>query len=399
MEAFYLIKPGEILLKQDNQREFIQKLIRQIKQRLDPIPCKIAEYPGRFFLSIDAQYSSLAEFVLSHCPGLNGFSLARHCGKTIDAILTAACATASDAIPSGVKTFKIETRRSDKSFPLGSYEMSAVAGEKILSEHPTLIVDVHDPELTITIEIRERAYVYGQTKKGPRGLPSGSSGKGLLLLSGGIDSPVAGYLMAKRGMSLEAIYFHAYPYTSREAQWKVERLAKRLTAWCGTLRLWVCPFTDIQVHIKKHAPEDSTTIMLRMAMMEAADTLAKKVKALALITGESLGQVASQTAQTMRTTQSPTDLPVFRPLVGVDKEDTIQHAKKIETFEISILPYEDCCVLFSPKHPLLRPDTHQQRVAYTGLALSGLIQNSLEQSEVFVYGYKDAMNELGQSFE
>jgi len=395
MESFFLIKPGEILLKRDNQKEFTQRLIRQIRNRMGTAPCSITEFPGRFFLSTDAVHEEKAVFVLSHCPGLNGFAKAFHGQKTVAAILGYVLETAKQGIGRGYRTFKIETRRSDKSFPLGSYEMSAKAGEYVLASCGELSVDVHNPDLVITIEIRERAYVYGKADSGVRGLPSGSSAKGLLLLSGGIDSPVAGYMMAKRGMALECVYFHAYPYTSNEAKEKVERLAKRLTAWAGALRLWVVPFTDVQLHIKKHAPADSNTIMLRMAMMEAAQRIASRSRASAIITGESLGQVASQTVENMRVTGSPSSLPLFRPLVGMDKEDTIERAKKIGTFDISILPYEDCCVLFSPRHPVLRPDFDEQTGVYASLGLTPLIEKAVEESERLRYGYADALEEFG----
>lgn len=392
MEVLFLIKPGEILLKKENQKEFTRRLVRQIYRRLGDVPCKIEEFPGRFFLFIDERHAARAEFVLSHCPGLNGFSRATICAKNTEAILAAAEAlTAANLPPEGSISFKVETRRSDKSFPLGSYEMSAKAGEYLLASFPRLRVDVHRPDFSVNIEIRERAYVYGRTTAGPRGLPCGASGKSLLLLSGGIDSPVAGYMMATRGASLDCVHFHAYPYTSAEAQKKVERLALRLAAWSGALHLWMLPFTEVQLAIKKRARENATTIMLRSAMMEAADKLARKVGATALVTGESLGQVASQTAENMAITQAPTNLPVFRPLVGFDKEATVSIAKAIDTFDLSIEPYEDCCVLFTPAHPLLKPSFAEQRAAYQALELSGLIEESLGKAERIVYSYKDVL--------
>ena len=395
MESLFLIKPGEILLKQDNQKEFTRRLAQQIRMRMGDAACAIEEYPGRFFLSVDEKFAGRAAFVLKHCPGLNGFSPATKCPKTVEAIEKAAAAVAEKAVLAGLRSFKVETRRSDKSFALGSYEMSAKAGETILARFPSLSVDVHNPDFVVNVEIRERAYVYGHTEPGPRGLPSGTSGKGLLLLSGGIDSPVAGYMMAKRGLAIECIYFHAYPYTSEEAQRKVEHLALRIAAWCGTLRLWVVPFTDVQMLIKQKAEVDSTTIMLRSAMMEAADMLAKKIRATSIITGESLGQVASQTAENIRITESPSNLPVFRPLIGIDKEETVSMAKKIETFEISILPYEDCCVLFSPKHPLLKPSMKEQTEAYASIGLGPLIEESIRKAEIFSYRYGDVLKDFG----
>lgn len=395
MESLFLIKPGEILLKQDNQREFVRRLKQQIHLRMGDIPHDIEESPGRFFLTVDDRHAGHAAFVLAHCPGINGYSQALKCPKKEENILQAALSLAGKAASCGLQKFKVETRRSDKSFPLGSYQMSAKAGETILAQFPSLAVDVHEPDFIVNIEIRERAYVYGHTEPGPRGLPTGASGKGLLLLSGGIDSPVAGYMMARRGLSLECVYFHAYPYTSDEARQKVEHLALKLAAWCGVVRLWVVPFTDVQVQIKKLAQEEASTIMLRTAMMEAADTIARKIHATAIITGESLGQVASQTAENMRITQGPTSLPVFRPLIGTDKEDTVTTAKRIGTYEISILPYEDCCVLFSPRHPLLKPAFEEQTEAYAGLGLYGLIEKAIADADIRSFRYGDVVKDFG----
>jgi tRNA uracil 4-sulfurtransferase len=395
MESLFLIKPGEILLKQGNQDEFTRGLIRQLKLRMGRTPCKVYENPGRFFLSLDAVDEAKAVFILDHCPGLNGFAKAISCSKTIEAVLSAAVEVAREGLGAGARTFKVETRRSDKSFPLGSYETSALAGERILDVLPALAVDVHSPDLVVNLEIREKAYAFGESQRGPRGLPTGSGGRALVLLSGGIDSPVAAFLMATRGLALDFVHFHSYPYTSIEAQRKVEKLARLVTAWCGKSRLWVLPFTEVQQAIKKDAAPEASTIMLRSAMMEAADRLAAKTGARAIVTGESLGQVASQTAENMRITQAPTSLPVLRPLVGLDKEDIVAYAKRIRTFETSILPYEDCCVLFSPKHPLLKPDFTTLVADYRALGLGDLIGSSLSDAEVYDYSYEDALAEFG----
>ncbi len=389
MDILYLIKPGEILLKKENQREFSRRLIQELKARLSPISVRIEEFPGRFFLFVDETKAERCEFVLSHCPGLNGFARTRLCLKNYAPILDAALAEASQRVAEGKRSFKVEVRRSDKSFPLGSYELAAKLGEEILNAEPSLRVDVHKPDFVVAIEIRERAYVYSQNIPGPRGLPTGSSAKLLLLLSGGIDSPVAGYMMALRGSPIECIHFHSYPYTSKEAQEKVEKLALALTAWCGHTRLWMLPFTDVQMAIKRSAPEETSTLMFRSAMMEAADILAERIGAKALVTGESLGQVASQTAEAMALTQSSLDIPVFRPLVGLDKEQTVGLATKIGTFELSTLPYEDCCVLFSPPHPLLKPDLKKGASLYGSLGLRPLIEESLRGAEKRSFNYKD----------
>ncbi|HOI23579.1 MAG: tRNA 4-thiouridine(8) synthase ThiI [Spirochaetia bacterium] len=389
MDILYLIKPGEILLKKENQREFSRRLIQELKARLSPISVRIEEFPGRFFLFVDETKAERCEFVLSHCPGLNGFARTRLCLKNYAPILDAALAEASQRAAEGKRSFKVEVRRSDKSFPLGSYELAAKLGEEILNAEPSLRVDVHKPDFVVAIEIRERAYVYSQNIPGPRGLPTGSSAKLLLLLSGGIDSPVAGYMMALRGSPIECIHFHSYPYTSKEAQEKVEKLALALTAWCGHTRLWMLPFTDVQMAIKRSAPEETSTLMFRSAMMEAAGILAERIGAKALVTGESLGQVASQTAEAMALTQSSLDIPVFRPLVGLDKEQTVGLATKIGTFELSTLPYEDCCVLFSPPHPLLKPDLKKGESLYGSLGLRPLIEESLRGAEKRSFNYKD----------
>jgi thiamine biosynthesis protein ThiI len=383
MEAFYLIKIGEILLKLGNRREFEERLRAQLRDRLSraSIPHRIEMYPGRFFASVPEEKAQETERILSRTPGVNGFARAIKAPKTVDAVLEAAVEVAKGRVASGLTRFKAETRRSDKSFPLGSFELSARIGDAVLEACPGTRVDLHRPEFTINSEIRERAYVFADPESGLRGLPTGSGGTGLLLLSGGIDSPVAGYMMARRGLSLEAVYFHAYPYTSVEAQDKVVSLAKILSEYTGRLTLWTVPFTETQLKIKKGSRQDLTTLMMRAAMMRTAHLLAQRIDANCLITGESLGQVASQTAENLRFAESFTDYPILRPLVGMDKEDTIKIAKTIGTFETSILPYEDCCVLFSPKHPMLRAKLGRERAAYEELGLEGLIMGALEKAE------------------
>ncbi len=395
MRTLFLIKPGEIELKLGNRREFIRRLKNQIHQRLSGFPHELEEYPGRFFLYVSHAHADTVRFILERCPGINGIAPAIKTEKTPPAIIEAVLQTARLEVERGSKTFKIEVRRSDKSFPLDTYGMSVAAGDAVMDNVAGLSVDVHQPDCIIMIEIRERAYIYSRTAPGPRGLPVGSQGKGLLLLSGGIDSPVAGYLIAKRGLALEAVYFHSYPYTSAEAQRKVERLAARLSIWTGGISLWIVPFTEVQQRIKKGNIEPANTLMLRMAMMQASDLIASRIGATALVTGESLGQVASQTAENMRLSQSPTTLPIFRPLVGIDKEDTIIMAKRIGTYEISILPYEDCCVLFSPKHPVLKPDFSSMRHNYASLSLEHAIAEAVAAAEYKTFSFTDALAEFG----
>jgi thiamine biosynthesis protein ThiI len=381
MDSVYLVKIGEILLKLGNRKEFEDKLKHDLARRLEGRAGRIEYFPGRIFIEAREGAEAEVEAVLSKTPGINGFARAWRVRKTPEAVFEAGLAIAAEAEAAGLRRFKAESRRSDKSFPLGSYELSRDIGAAVLAAHPGLEVDVHNPEFTISAEIRERAYIYGNAMKGLRGLPAGSQGRGLLLLSGGIDSPVAGYLMASRGLRLDAIYFHAYPYTSDEAKQKVIALARVVAGITGGLSLWVVPFTEAQMRIKQRAREDLTTLMMRAAMMEISTRLAERIGANSLVTGESLGQVASQTAENLRFTGSYTNLPVFRPLIGIDKEETIGLARKLGSYETSILPYEDCCVLFSPKHPLLRAELERERAAYAALELESLNEAALRAAE------------------
>lgn len=381
MEAFYLLKLGEINLKLGNKEEFESRLRGQLERKLKGIPHSIECYPGRYFLAVDEVDESVARLALSTTPGINGFARATKCRKSLEDILAASDAIARTEIARGKHRFKAETRRSDKSFQYGSYEVSSMIGEKITEQIAGTVVDVHSPEFTIHVEIRERVYVYGDTESGLRGLPVGSGGRGLLLLSGGIDSPVAGYLMAKRGLDLSAVYFHAYPFTSEEARKKVVDLASVLARYTAGLILRVVSFTEIQKVIKAKAPSNATTLMMRAAMMEVAHRLAIKISANCIVTGESLGQVASQTAENIRFTQNGTNLAVLRPLIGMDKEDTIMIARKLGTYTISILPFEDCCVLFSPKHPVLKADFEGSRSCYRALGLDSYIEEAIASTE------------------
>lgn len=395
MRTFFLIKPGEIELKLGNRREFVHRLKEQIQKRLHGIHFDLEEYPGRFFLSVEEKDTDFALFVLQHCPGVNGIAQAIKSEKRTERILKAAIEIASKEAARGARRFKVETRRSDKSFPLDSYGMSAAAGDAVTQALSSLSVDVHNPDFIIAIEIRERAYIYASTSPGPRGLPVGSQGKGVLLLSGGIDSPVAGYMMARRGLAIESVYFHTYPFTSEEAQKKVEQLARRIAIWTGGMHAWIVSFTEVQLKIKKGGREEANTLMLRMAMMKAADVIASRIKARAIVTGESLGQVASQTAENLRLSQSMTSLPVLRPLIGIDKEETIATARRIGTYTISILPYEDCCVLFSPKHPVLKPDFEDLRAYFSSLELESEILKAVDKAEEKFFSFGDALREYG----
>ncbi len=383
MDALYLIKIGEILLKLGNRKEFENRLREQLNRRFAAVGIdrRVEIFPGRYFVLVPEEKAALAEYVLSRTPGVNGYARAIKTEKTVDAVIAAALEVARGRVAQGRRSFKAESRRSDKSFPLGSFELSAEIGSKVLEAFPETHVDLNSPEFTIRAEIREKAYVYADPESGLRGLPVGSGGKGLLLLSGGIDSPVAGFMMARRGLDLDALYFHAYPYTSQEARDKVVSLARVLASYTGGMRLWIASFTETQMKIKKDGREDLTTLFMRMGMMRIADLLARRIRANSIVTGESLGQVASQTAENLRLTQSETSLPLFRPLIGMDKEDTIRMAKRIGSYEISILPYEDCCVLFSPEHPMIKAQFSRERAAYEELGLEELLRDCLDKIE------------------
>jgi thiamine biosynthesis protein ThiI len=383
----YLLKLGELTLKGGNREEFELKLRQNIRALLKGTGARVDMTKGRFFVRCPDGAEKATEEALDLVIGITGWAKARACAKTVEAVIAACVAEARALSDGGARSFKIEARRSDKSFPIDSYGIMREAGSAVLDAVPSLTVDVHNPDHVIDVEIRENAYVYGVEHPGRRGLPVGSSGRGMLLLSGGIDSPVAGYLMARRGMRIEAIYFHAYPYTSREAQEKVARLASIFGRYAMGVRLTTVPFTKAQLRIKEKAPEAWNTVLLRMAMMEAADRLARASRCKCLITGESVGQVASQTIENIACAESRATLPVLRPLVGTDKQDTVNIAKKIGTYETSILPYEDCCVIFSPKHPILKGDVGEATTLYESLELAPFIEEALRERSVERCGF------------
>ena len=381
MNNLYLIKIGEISLKKGNRARFEKQLRFNIKKKLNS-PSRITIQRGRFFLETDESDIRNIQYALSTTPGLTGFSRAVKVEKNIEAIKTAALKFAKELVikfPSS--TFKIESRRADKGFQYSSYEISSLLGEYLLDEIPSLKVDVHNPDWTISIEVRDLAYVYGAQERGTGGLPVGSAGKGMLLLSGGIDSPIAGYLMAKRGLRMDAVYFHAYPYTSDDALRKVKSLAEKIAPYLNGVSLFVVPFTDFQLLLKQKAREEEITLLMRAGMVKIAGMISKKRGNICLVTGESLSQVASQTVESINYTGSETDLTIFRPLIGMDKEDIIKIAKKIDTFETSILPFEDCCTIFSPKHPLVKPDREKLKDSFVRLEGEDLLKEAAEKAE------------------
>ena len=358
MKEIILCKYGEIVLKGANRGQFETALVKDMKYRLQSfgsfsvrnVQSTMTIEPLDDFADLDGAFEAACRVF-----GIAGVVRAAVAEKNMDSILE----TIKAYIPQflvGKKTFKVEAKRSDKAFPLSSPEISAQAGAAVLSACPRMRVNVREPDITVKVEVRDRAaYVHAGQFKGAGGLPVGTNGKGLLLLSGGIDSPVAGWMMAKRGVRLEALYFESMPYTSEQARQKVLDLAALVARWSGSMQVHIISLTDIQEKLVKACDEEYFTLLLRRYMMELSNRVAEKFSCEALITGESLGQVASQTMQALNVTNAMARYPVFRPLIGMDKDEIVQISRRIDTFDTSILPYEDCCTVFTPKHPKTKP--------------------------------------------
>ncbi|MDR0555349.1 MAG: tRNA 4-thiouridine(8) synthase ThiI [Treponema sp.] len=393
----YLLKIGELSLKKGNRAGFERILRQNLVTLLRGSKASVTVTNGRFYVRTPSEGAGQVEDALDRLMGITGWARTKAVEKTPCAVRGACIEVARELAERGIKSFKVEARRTDKRFPLDSYGIRCDAGQAIREAVPALAVDVHTPQAIIEVEIRERAYIYAMEQKGRRGLPSGTAGRGLLLLSGGIDSPAAGYMMLSRGMALDAVYFHAYPYTAEEARQKVIRIAEILGSYSLGIRLFTVGFTAVQMRIKERAPLPWTTVLLRMAMMECAEELALRRHCKCLITGESLSQVASQTAENISCAQSRVSLPVFRPLIGMDKEQIIRVAESIGTYETSILPYEDCCVIFSPPHPILRGDSGEAGELYEKLELSELIVDALNNSAVDRCGFPAVLTPLAGS--
>ncbi len=382
-ETLFLIKYGEIALKKRNRGAFVRYLKDSIRARLPHVQLSVIETFHRVFVRCAPADAAQVTAALARTFGIVSFCEAVQAELAIEAIEKAGLALAARYLAAGLgNRFKAEVRRAEKRFPLTSYEIACRLGDALCGSFPELKVDVHTPDWVLSVEIRERAYLYGPSTGGPYGLPNGSSGRGLLLLSGGIDSPVAGWMMAKRGMAVHAVYFHSAPFTSEKAREKVETLTHRLAAWMPGIALHVVHFTPVLARIKEKAQAEEITLLLRACMMRFATLLAERLGSMCLVTGESLGQVASQTVESMHFTGSYTDLPVFRPLVGMNKEEIIAVAQKIDTFETSNLPYADCCVLFAPEHPLIHPDKHKMDLSYKRLEVEPLLAQALETVEI-----------------
>ena len=384
-DRLYLIKEGEISLKGGNRNLFEKRLRHNIKDKLRPYHSEIDKQKGRLYAYIEESTpKELVEKALATTSGITGFAEAHRTEKDMAAIEE----TARKILPGAFSckgSFRITVKREDKAFPFSSKEIAIRLAEVVHELYPELTVNLDDPDNTLTCEIRNEAYLYTGESRSVGGLPVGTAGKGMLLLSGGIDSPVAGAMMAKRGMKADAIYFHAYPYTSEMALEKVRSLASEIAPYMQGLRLFVVPFTEGQLNIKARAFEDATTLMFRASMMQLASRVAGCQDMQCIVTGEALSQVASQTLAAMSFTDSMADLLVLRPLVGLDKEEIISKAKKIGTYETSILPYEDCCVIFSPKHPITNPDRKAMREHYQSLGMDEYITKALSETKIYSY--------------
>jgi thiamine biosynthesis protein ThiI len=381
-ECLFLVKYGEIALKKGNRGMFLKALKSSIRGRLPDKSVSVYETWHRVYVRSASEGRGIIAERLAKTFGVVSFCEAIKTAKDPEAIDRAAVELARRFLEAGLgHRFKIEAKRADKTYPARSYDIACRLGDLLLKGYPELTVDVNRPDWILMVEIRESAYLYGPQTAGPGGLPSGSSGKGLLLLSGGIDSPVAGYMMAKRGLALEAVYYHSAPFTSEEARRKVESLTRILGGYAPGIVLHVVNFTPVLARIREKAREEETTLLMRACMMSIASRLAARRGAGCIITGESLGQVASQTIESIAYTGSYADRPVFRPLIGMDKEEIVTHARRIGTFETSNLPYADCCVLFSPVHPLIHPSLERMEKTYAWLRLEDVLQEALQSVE------------------
>lgn len=384
----FLIKYAEIAIKGKNRYLFEDALVKQMRIALSHVEgeFEVKKEQGRVYVFCPENYDfDEAVEALKKVFGIVGISPVVIYEDQGFEQMAADVVSYMHARHLGFNgTFKVYTRRAKKTYPMTSMEVSAELGGRILEAFPEASVDVHDPQLTLSVEIREKIYVYSETIKGPGGMPVGTNGKAMLLLSGGIDSPVAGYMIAKRGVKIDAVYFHAPPYTSERAKQKVVDLAKLVAKYSGPIRLHVVNFTDIQLYIYDQCPHEELTIIMRRYMMRIAEHFAQKSGCLGLITGESIGQVASQTLQSLAATNEVCTMPVYRPVIGFDKQEIVEISKKIDTFETSILPFEDCCTIFVAKHPVTKPNLNVIHRSETKLEekIEQLMQDALNSTEI-----------------
>ena len=384
MKELILLKSGEMALKGLNRSYFEDTLIKNCRRRLENLgKFRIYKSQSTVYVQPQSEEIDLDEAVdrLSRVFGIAALTRAAIVDKDFDDIKGKAPAYLAQWLDAA-KTFKVEAKRADKSFPMKSPQICAELGAVLLDEFPHLTVDVHHPDVTVYVEIRERAaYLHVDQMHGAGGLPVGTSGNAALLISGGIDSPVAGYMMAKRGLQIFGVHFVSPPYTSEHALEKVKTLCKKIVPYCGRIKLAVVPFTEIQEAIRDNCPEDVFTVIMRRCMMKLAERVAKDNKCGALITGESVAQVASQTIAAIACTDIACEMPVLRPVIGMDKDEIVKIAYKIDTFETSILPYEDCCTVFTPKHPKTQPKLSYIEEAESGLDSETLLQKAYEHIE------------------
>ena len=385
MNDIILLKLGEIVLKGLNRRSFEQKLMGNVRRRLlglgkfkvSIMQSTIYVEPADDTADMDAAFEALQDVF-----GIIKMTRAAACEKDKDAIARLAIDYLRDDMERA-RSFKVESKRSDKAFPMTSIQLSQYVGGELAEAYPDCAVDVHEPELTVHIEVRDAAaYVHAAPIDGAGGMPIGSNGTAVTLLSGGIDSPVSSYMIARRGVHLIPVHFFSFPYTSQQAKEKVIELGNILTRYCGKMTLEVVPFTHIQEEIRDKCPEEYFTLIMRRFMMRIAQGIAKDCKAAAIVTGENLGQVASQTMEALRCTEAPLTLPVLRPLIGMDKEEIIRRARELGTFETSILPYEDCCTVFTPRHPATKPKMALIEKGESMLDQETLIQTAVDNAEI-----------------
>ena len=385
MHEIILCKLGEVVLKGLNRHSFEMKLMSNIRRRTQRYgKFKIYSRQSTIYVEPAEETCDLAA-AYDACKkvfGIIAIARAVPCPKEKEAIFATAKEYLGPALLAA-KSFKVESKRSDKSFPMGSIQLSQWVGGALHDAFPHLTVDVHNPELTVYLEVREdAAYVHGPAEAAAGGLPIGMGGHAVSLLSGGIDSPVSSYMIAKRGVQLELLHFASPPYTSQQAREKVLQLARELTVWCGRLTVHIVPFTEIQEEIRRKCPEDHFTLIMRRFMMRLADRLAHELCCRALVTGESLGQVASQTIQALCVSDDVATMPVLRPLIGMDKEEIVRIARHVGTFDTSILPYEDCCTVFTPRHPKTKPNLEEVREYEAALDIDGLCGKALAGREM-----------------
>lgn len=385
----FLIKYAEIGIKGKNRHIFEEALCRQMRRALEQVDGEfsVTREMGRIYVRTESAFDYDGAVEALKCV----FGIAGICPVVIleDTGLEDLAASVVDYMKQVYgeqeKTFKVCARRAKKTYPLGSMELNCELGERILDACPNMKVDVHHPDVYLNVEIRQNIYLYSETIPGPGGMPVGTNGQAMLLLSGGIDSPVAGYMIAKRGVKIDAVYFHAPPYTSERAKQKVVDLAKLVARYSGPIRLHVVNFTDIQLYIYEKCPHEELTIIMRRYMMKLAEMFAKEDGCLGLITGESIGQVASQTMHSLAVTNEVCTMPVFRPLIGFDKQEIVDISEKIGTYETSVLPYEDCCTIFVAKHPVTKPNLNIIRRSETNLAekIDEMMETAFRTAEVF----------------